>query len=139
MPYSAKAIAMRRCTHVRPDGRQCKAWAAWDDPGQRCNIHAGRHHRGPMLGPDERQAALQLEWEMGVEFFHRHAKTPPCRCVAYAWPHRPGGGLCRWPDPPEYRRTTPASTHKPGRLRPPRFMTRMGIHTVKQAERAFGF
>src|SRR5687768_11662348 len=23
-----------------------------------------------------------------------------CRCEAYPWPHRPGGGLCRWPDPP---------------------------------------
>ncbi|MCC7350042.1 MAG: hypothetical protein IT446_05680 [Phycisphaerales bacterium] len=25
---------------------------------------------------------------------------PKCRCHAYPWPHRPGGGLCRWPDPP---------------------------------------
>lgn len=25
---------------------------------------------------------------------------PKCRCAAYPWPHRPGGGLCRWPDPP---------------------------------------
>jgi hypothetical protein len=23
-----------------------------------------------------------------------------CRCEAYPWPHRPGGGLCRYPDPP---------------------------------------
>lgn len=27
-------------------------------------------------------------------------KRAKCRCKAYPWPHRPGGGLCRWPDPP---------------------------------------
>src|SRR6058998_3619205 len=26
-----------------------------------------------------------------------------CRCEAYPWPHRPGGGLCRYPDPPAAR------------------------------------
>jgi hypothetical protein len=31
--------------------------------------------------------------------------------VAYAWPHRPGGGLCCWPDPPTYRLNIPAGTH----------------------------
>jgi hypothetical protein len=39
----------------------------------------------------------------------------PCTCAAYAWPHRPGGGLCRWPEPPRYRRTTAAGTHGPDR------------------------
>jgi hypothetical protein len=32
-------------------------------------------------------------------------------CIASAWPHRPGGGLCRWPDLPLYRSTIPAGTH----------------------------
>jgi hypothetical protein len=41
----------------------------------------------------------------------------PCECVAYAWPHRPGGGICRWPDAPEYQRTTPAGTHSWPRVR----------------------
>ena len=27
-------------------------------------------------------------------------KRAKCRCEAYPWPHRPGGGFCRWPDPP---------------------------------------
>jgi hypothetical protein len=27
-------------------------------------------------------------------------KRRKCRCKAYPFPHRPGGGLCRWPDPP---------------------------------------
>src|SRR5687768_11792407 len=26
-----------------------------------------------------------------------------CRCEAYKFPHRPGGGLCRWPEPPAVR------------------------------------
>src|SRR5215475_8044918 len=29
-----------------------------------------------------------------------------CRCRAYNWPHRAGGGLCRWPDEPSERLTT---------------------------------
>lgn len=138
MAYSEKAKQKRRCKHVHPDGRACKAWAVWDDARQLCNVHAGRHHRGPMLTPDERIEVSNYEFATGAEVLCRHAKPKPCKCVAYAWPHRPGGGLCRWPDPPVYRRTTPPSTHKPGRLRPPRFLTRMGIHTVKQANRAFG-
>lgn len=30
-------------------------------------------------------------------------KRPKCRCDAYKFPHRPGGGLCRHPDPPDAR------------------------------------
>ena len=31
----------------------------------------------------------------------RDKKRRKCQCKAYPWPHRPGGGLCRWPDPPQ--------------------------------------
>jgi hypothetical protein len=41
---------------------------------------------------------------------NRPARYVPCTCVAYSWPHRPGSGLCRWPDPPHYRLTTPPAT-----------------------------
>jgi len=30
-------------------------------------------------------------------------KRAKCRCDAYRFPHRPGGGLCRYPDPPAVR------------------------------------
>lgn len=30
----------------------------------------------------------------------RSRRRPKCRCQAYPWPHRRGGGLCRAPDPP---------------------------------------
>jgi hypothetical protein len=120
MAYSERARALRVCLHVHPDGRRCKAWAVWGDPRQLCMAHAGRHRRGPR--PAER-------------VWYRPTNAVPCTCPAYAWPHRPGGGLCRWPDPPDYCCSTPPSTHKPDRLRPPRCLTRLGIHTVQQAMR----
>jgi hypothetical protein len=30
----------------------------------------------------------------------RRKKRATCACAAYPWPHRPRGGLCRWPHPP---------------------------------------
>lgn len=33
----------------------------------------------------------------------RDRKRSKCRCDAYQFPHRPGGGLCRYPDPPAVR------------------------------------
>jgi hypothetical protein len=33
----------------------------------------------------------------------RDKKRAKCRCEAYPWPHRPGGGFCRHPDPPIQR------------------------------------
>jgi hypothetical protein len=33
----------------------------------------------------------------------RDKKRRKCRCDAYKFPHRPGGGLCRYPDPPAVR------------------------------------
>ena len=44
-------------------------------------------------------------------------KRPTCTCPAYEWPHRPGGGLCRFPDPPLGRCATPAGTNRPTGLR----------------------
>ncbi len=82
MAYTPETRARRRCTATRTDGAPCRAFAAWGDPMQRCGGHGGRS-RG----------------------------RPVCRCVAYNWPHRPGGGLCRWPDEPTHRLTTAAGTH----------------------------
>ncbi len=103
MAYSAAAIARRRCTATTRAGAPCRAWACWDDPGQRCVVHAGRGHAGPQA------SRFPQAW--------RPARYVPCRCVAYSWPHRPGAGLCRCPDPPTHRRTTPAGTHRRGAVR----------------------
>ena len=72
------------CGSLRVDGEQCRGTAVYG--GELCRYHGGEPAPRP--------------------------KLRPCQCRAYAWPHRAGGGLCRYPDPPLYRRTTPAGTHR---------------------------
>jgi len=99
MAYSPAAKALRRCTATTKHDRRCRAWAVWGDPSRRCIAHGGRAAASGHRDPD-------------------CPRVEPCTCRAYAWPHRPGGGLCRWPDPPTHRRTTPAGTHRwPSRFR----------------------
>jgi hypothetical protein len=100
MAYSKVARELRECLGTRKNGEPCRAWAVWDDPRQLCVAHAGRHHTGPMPRVLSRT---------------KPAKYKPCCCPAYNWLHRPGGGLCRWPDVPEYRLTTPQGTKSPAR------------------------
>jgi hypothetical protein len=97
MAYSPEAVAKRRCTGTRKDGQPCRAWAMWGHPRQLCAQHGGRGHRGPMPNPPAWQTK-------GLA----RARYEPCRCEAYAWPHRPGGGLCRWPEAPAKRSSVPA-------------------------------
>jgi hypothetical protein len=66
----------------------------WGHPRGLCVAH-GTDGRGPEVDPSERV---------------RRRTAPLCDCAAYAWPHRPGGGLCRWPDPPRRRSTVPEGT-----------------------------
>lgn len=102
--YGAEAQALRRCQGARADGTPCRAWAVWNDRAQRCVAHSdrppptrrGRGNYWPYAAPSTKPAHYE-----------------PCRCVAYGWPHRPGGGLCEWPLEPTYRRTTRAGTHSP--------------------------
>lgn len=60
------------------------------------------------------------EWEAKAqeraEHKARDKRRPKCRCEAYPWPHRPGGGLCRYPDPPLERRQ-PKPSGRPYRKR----------------------
>lgn len=93
MAYSEKAKAARRCKATRKDGQPCRAYALWEGNGL-CAGHTYNTRRTLPRG--------YREWP---------TKAPPCRCIAYAWPHRPGSGLCNWPDPPKYRSTIPAGTH----------------------------
>jgi len=104
MAYSAQAEVRRRCTGTRKDGEPCRAWALWDDPLQRCMNHAGHGHHGPQARRSRDQSAAGK------------TRYTPCTCVAYNWPHRPGGGVCRWPEEPVYRWITPAGQHATFRL-----------------------
>lgn len=101
--YSEEAKQRRRCTALCKDGQPCRAWACWGDAEQRCMAHAGRHHTGSTAGKP----------------YHKHypTKYTPCTCAAYQWPHRPRSGICRWPEQPLYRCTTPAGIHTWPRLR----------------------
>lgn len=92
--YNAEARARRQCKALRKNGERCQAWALWvSGDAQLCSRHAG---------PDVKRAAV--------------ARFVVCRCKAYQWPHRPGGGLCRWPLAPLVRFTIPAGTHSFPRL-----------------------
>ena len=97
--YSQRAKELRRCEGKRKDGQPCNAWALWDDPRQLCVSHAGWHHKG-LRDPNR-------SWRSWSR-----TRYKPCNCIAYNWPHRPGGGVCNWPDPPQYKLTTPAGTHQ---------------------------
>jgi len=122
--YSERAKAARRCTATRKNGEPCTAYACWDDSRQRCVQHAGRGHRGPQ----------------------RHTRTlekptayVPCTCAAYNWPHRPGSGICCWPDPPRYHRTTPAGTHSWWRCRTPfELDLKRAMHRIERLEARHG-
>ena len=104
--YTEAAAARRRCTAITKGGKPCRCWACWDDPQQRCNVHGGRTATMDAWG--------ELE-KIGVDFARPPsdgAPRPVCRCEAYAWPHRPGSGGCRWPDPPAIACATPAGAHR---------------------------
>jgi hypothetical protein len=45
----------------------------------------------------------QAEAELRLKRKARDKKRAKCCCDAYKFPHRPGGGLCRHPDPPAVR------------------------------------
>ena len=104
MAYSERAIEQRICQGTGKNGEPCRAWALWDDPFQFCVRHSGRW-----------QPTYGTSWSRRP----KRTRYKPCTCIAYAWPHRPAGGYCCWPDEPDFRLTTPASTHRWPRLRRP--------------------
>jgi len=98
MAYSERAQEVRRCKATRRDGQPCQAWAIWG--AELCSGHTYKK-KGKATGYRR----------------NRRTNAPPCKCIAYAWPHRPGAGVCNWPDLPVWKCTTPAGTHRPLRLR----------------------
>jgi len=80
MSYSQQALELRRCRVTRRDGQRCGNFGAWGDPHGRCRAHGG--------------------------FRPAFAEAHLCRCAAYRFPHRPGGGLCGWPSLPRGRCVT---------------------------------
>ena len=85
MAYTKTVREQRRCKARTFAGRACRAWAVWGKA--HCSVH---------LTPAEKA---------------EQRKPLTCSCPAYAWPHRPTGGLCQWPDPPGEICPTPAGPH----------------------------
>lgn len=91
MAYSQKARKIRQCKAKKKDGTQCQAFARWNE--SLCSSHTISRRRP-------------------YTCVYRRWRSPAiCRCVAYQWPHRPGSGLCEWPDEPRFVHKTPAGTH----------------------------
>jgi hypothetical protein len=107
MAYSATARARRRCSYVFPSGHprageRCRAFAVWSGPGALDGSGRCAPHAGATRGPEDRTARGLKPYECRT--------APRCACVAYPFPHRPGGGLCLWPDPPA-RRLSPRTAN----------------------------
>jgi hypothetical protein len=66
-------------------------------------------------------------------------KRAKCRCKAYPWPHRPGGGLCRWPEPPLECYKPPEGKHRPYHKRYAGLLRQIaranGLHPIRDRER----
>lgn len=93
--YSSEAIFLRRCLGHNKDGSPCKSWALWSAPDQKCPKHSA--------------------WYGAVG----KSPAPRCDCDAYPFPHRPGGGLCEWPNKkPRKRSTTTPGKHRTPRRKP---------------------
>src|SRR3954452_10853050 len=60
----------------------------------------------------------------------RDKNRAKCRCDAYKFPHRPGGGLCRYPDPPAVRWQDAQAAEIAGRVA--KFRARSGEPTAEQ-------
>ena len=88
MAYSDRARELRQCQGTRKDGTPCTLFAAWGDPSRLCGPHGGRRRTKPV-----------------------------CTCGAYQWPHRPGGGLCCYPDAPTRIALKPAGSHTWGKMK----------------------
>lgn len=81
----------------------------------RCSAETrdGRNCKAPACAGDTR-----CRWHGG-----RRRIPKVCRCSAYAWPHRPGSGKCRFHEPPDppgtfvYSYSPPAGRNKPIGLR----------------------
>lgn len=83
-------IHQRQCKAVRKDGAPCGNQAMWESAEDLCRRHS------PPSAPDGKP----------------QSKRPRCTCRAYAFPHRPLTGNCRWPAPPLIVSDKPAGTRR---------------------------
>jgi hypothetical protein len=80
----------RLCTAVTKDGAPCRNRAMWESQQQLCQRHSPK---------------IETKGQP-------RSKRPRCNCRAYAFPHRPTTGHCRWPEPPLIVSDKPAGTRQ---------------------------
>ncbi len=98
--YSRKAKKLRQCKARCKNGKLCQAWAVWGE--KFCKSHRCKPNTSIMINP----------YLVKIQRKPKHKAV--CHCKAYNWPHRPGSGICNWPDPPNQVCTTPEGTHSKG-------------------------
>lgn len=105
----------------------------------------GKKHLSEMIAKFERER-LACEQRRRERHARRVAKgtaakpRPTCRCPAYFWPHRPGGGDCRWPDAPHTISEAKASNHANTAVRRRgttrrELMRLYGLHPIRDRKR----
>jgi hypothetical protein len=107
MAYSEKAKSLRRCEAIKPDGERCRNYSLL--VSNLCAPHFYPRRRRAVIGRHE--PILSFIKRKG-KAHHVRQRHNVCRCRAYNWPHRAGGGLCRWPDEPLQRLNTPQGARK---------------------------
>ncbi len=106
MAYSEKAKQLRRCEWIKADGQRCRNYSRLDSNVCGFHLHypAIKHPKGRERGD---AVMRRLKIKTGLLPWPKNRKNV-CRCYAYNWPHRAGGGFCRWPDEPLRRLSTPS-------------------------------
>lgn|SRR5262249_55765886 len=105
MAYSDKAKSIRQCEAIKPNKERCRNYTRLDS--NLCVIHLYPKRKRAVIG---RHEPIQRFLKRKGKAHHVRQRHKTCNCAAYKFPHRAGGGLCRWPDPPIFRLTTPAGT-----------------------------
>jgi hypothetical protein len=105
MAYNEKAKSLRQCEAIKPNGERCRNYSRLDS--NVCVIHLYPKRKRVVIGRHE--PILHFLKRKG-KAHHVRQRHNVCRCRAYNWPHRAGGGLCRWPDEPLKRLSTQQGT-----------------------------
>ena len=116
---------------ARPAPGDPSGCARTREGGRGCGVSVDRHQT--RCAPEDSEVGYRPREGTGKP--DTKWRRPTCACPAYRWPHRPGGGLCRWPDQPAEVCETPAGTNRPAELRRRgtrrRLIRDFGLHPIR--------
>src|SRR5262249_54584736 len=93
MAYSNNAKSLRQCEAIKPNKERCRNYSRLDS--NVCVIHLYPKRKRAVI---VRHEPIQRFIERKGKAHHVRHRHKVCRCRAYNFPHRAGGGLCRWPE-----------------------------------------